>query len=56
MQKVSLPGQYKRVAALIDGKNLRRAYIKAMIDAESTYQYQKKRTGKERQEDRRESN
>lgn len=50
VNKETLPGQYKRVAALILDKTAKRAYINAMVDAETTYQYNKKHTSKERKE------
>ncbi len=46
-----LPGSCKRVASLIGDKTLRRAYIKAMIDAENTYQRMKRVKSKEKSED-----
>jgi hypothetical protein len=47
----TLPGKCKRVAALIGDKNLRRAYINAMIDAETTFQATKRKQPKERNDE-----
>jgi hypothetical protein len=47
----TLPGMCKRVAALIGDKNLRRAYINAMIDAETTFQATKRKQPKERNDE-----
>jgi hypothetical protein len=50
-RKVALPGECKRIAAMIGDRVLRRAYINAMIDAETTFQTMKRKQPKEKNDE-----
>lgn len=49
--KGKLPRYCKRIAAMIPDKAKRRAYIDAMIDAETSFQMAKRQKGREKNED-----